>query len=285
MGDNYLRFSLLNKIKGTKTTCYITYFDYDELTNKQEFENSDTSLVDKVFKANWNNNDTPLILKNPEGSWFSYKYFTNSWYSLVLECADGGTLYPYLKENFTKLKWNDKYRLALQLASAIELADFGLAKKASEASNYSTEVYGLLPYIDPRNLSNIKHRGQPCIMDFKSDIYTCWENDPDERPSIKQVVSYLKSINQDINEETNSNKFMKTFYSIIQNGLLINITDSDDVEKIIDKLLVHLIKMHDEFGYGFAEVKQIIEQNIKNINQTLLNNIPNWKKAKESIKI
>ncbi|GET60475.1 kinase-like domain-containing protein [Rhizophagus irregularis DAOM 181602=DAOM 197198] len=97
------------------------------------------------------------------------------------------------------------------------------------------------------------------------NIYkACWENDPDERPSIKQVVSYLKSINQDINEETNSNKF----------------PDSDDVEKIIDELIVHLIKMHDEFGYGFAEVKQIIEQNINNINQTLLNNIPNWKKAR-----
>ena len=49
----------------------------------------------------------------------------------------------------------------------IKVADFGLAKKASEASNYSTEVYGLLPYIDPRNLSN-KHRGQPCIMDYGS---------------------------------------------------------------------------------------------------------------------
>ncbi|CAB4385518.1 unnamed protein product [Rhizophagus irregularis] len=113
-----------------------------------------------------------------------------------------------------------------------------------------------------------------------SNIYkACWEDDPDERPSIKQVVSYLKSINQDINEETNSNKFVKNeikretlnedfdyimmdddliidedfLNSIIQNDLLINITDSDDVEKIIDKLIVHLIKMHDEFGYGLQK--------------------------------
>lgn len=41
-------------------------------------------------------------------------------YSLVLEYADGGSLYSYLKENIKKLEWDDKYRLAFQLASAIE---------------------------------------------------------------------------------------------------------------------------------------------------------------------
>ncbi|PKC12589.1 hypothetical protein RhiirA5_411645, partial [Rhizophagus irregularis] len=163
-------------------------------------------------------------------------------------------------------------------------ADFGLAKKASEASNYSTEVYGLLPYIDPRSLSDIKHRVVESLFVMKvsiqydarlamnivggkreeiikgtpigySNIYkACWEDDPDERPSIKQVVSYLKSINQDINEETNSNKF----------------PDSDDVEKIIDKLIVHLIKMHDEFGYG------------KGIDQDLNKAVYWYKKAAEN---
>ena len=41
-------------------------------------------------------------------------------YLLVLEYADGGSLDSYLKEKFNKLEWSDKYRLALQLASAIE---------------------------------------------------------------------------------------------------------------------------------------------------------------------
>ena len=41
-------------------------------------------------------------------------------YLLVIEYADGGSLYSYLKEHFNKLEWNDKYRLALQLASAVE---------------------------------------------------------------------------------------------------------------------------------------------------------------------
>jgi serine/threonine protein kinase len=37
-----------------------------------------------------------------------------------LEYADGGTLNTYLNEHFNELDWNDKYRLALQLASAVE---------------------------------------------------------------------------------------------------------------------------------------------------------------------
>jgi serine/threonine protein kinase len=40
-------------------------------------------------------------------------------YLLVMEYADGGSLKNYLKNNFKKLTWNDKYKLAYQLASAI----------------------------------------------------------------------------------------------------------------------------------------------------------------------
>ncbi len=41
-------------------------------------------------------------------------------YSLVLEYADDGILNTYLKEHFYELDWNDKYQLALQLASAVK---------------------------------------------------------------------------------------------------------------------------------------------------------------------
>ena len=39
---------------------------------------------------------------------------------MVLEYADGGTLSDYLDRHFDELDWNDKYRLALQLAGAVE---------------------------------------------------------------------------------------------------------------------------------------------------------------------
>jgi serine/threonine protein kinase len=37
-----------------------------------------------------------------------------------LEYADSGTLNVYLKNHFNELDWNDKLRLAFQLASAVE---------------------------------------------------------------------------------------------------------------------------------------------------------------------
>ena len=40
-------------------------------------------------------------------------------YLLIMEYADGGSLPSYLKENFNKLNWDDKYQLAFQLASAV----------------------------------------------------------------------------------------------------------------------------------------------------------------------
>jgi serine/threonine protein kinase len=41
-------------------------------------------------------------------------------YTLVLEYADSGTLNTFLNNHFHELDWNDKYKLAYQLSSAVE---------------------------------------------------------------------------------------------------------------------------------------------------------------------
>ena len=55
------------------------------------------------------------------------------------------------------------------------MADFGLSKRISEASNYPKGVFGLLPYVDPKCLNhicNIKDGDQSYEINAKSDIYS-----------------------------------------------------------------------------------------------------------------
>ncbi|CAI2182909.1 2088_t:CDS:2 [Funneliformis geosporum] len=118
-------------------------------------------------------------------------------YSLVLEYADCGTLNAYLNKHFNELGWDDKYRLSLQLASAVEcihdcdivhcdlhadnilihqkiikLADFGLSKKIkkiAEESVNASKVFGILPYMDPKKLDDV-NKGYK--FNKKSDVYS-----------------------------------------------------------------------------------------------------------------
>ncbi|CAI2167841.1 18919_t:CDS:2 [Funneliformis geosporum] len=192
-----------------------------------------------------------------------------------MDYADGGTLRTYLKANFDKLTWGDKYTFASQLARAvsclheegivhgdlhsvsilirkgvIKLADFGLSKRIEAATNPESKLYDVMPYIDPKGFcgkNKDDDASQQFILNERSDVYSvgvllwelssgyppfyvrgkpyginlaeeisqghrekvifstpeeyvqiyteCWDNEPDNRPDMNQVVDKLDQLN------------------------------------------------------------------------------------------
>ncbi|RIB20921.1 kinase-like domain-containing protein [Gigaspora rosea] len=115
---------------------------------------------------------------------------------LVLQYANEGNLREYLKKKFKLLKWNDKLRIAKEIAQGIKylhenniihkdlnskhilinngemmLSDFGISKLLSQAeisTNIMDQGLPALPaYIDPKYLND-----QSYIRNEKSDIYS-----------------------------------------------------------------------------------------------------------------
>ncbi|GET50560.1 kinase-like domain-containing protein [Rhizophagus irregularis DAOM 181602=DAOM 197198] len=151
-------------------------------------------------------------------------------YILVLEYANGGNLRNYLKKNFVSLKWNNKVKMALDIASGLKflhlrkiihrdlhpknilvnngkllIADFGLSKKLEEVmTNSIANRMGMIEYIEPQCFKNIDigdgHREKPIegtLPTYQQLYQKCWDDKPESRPDIEEVYEILSQLNKD----------------------------------------------------------------------------------------
>ncbi|CAI2201327.1 3880_t:CDS:2, partial [Funneliformis geosporum] len=90
-------------------------------------------------------------------------------YSLVLEYADNDTLKGYLNKHFSELNWNDKFRLAFQLSSAVEcLYDENIIHRDLQSLVYQGKLQkASIPYVDPKLLNDKCY-----TLNKKSDVYS-----------------------------------------------------------------------------------------------------------------
>ncbi|RIA91148.1 kinase-like domain-containing protein [Glomus cerebriforme] len=130
-----------------------------------------------------------------------------------MEYADGGDLRRYLQKKISTLTWDDKLKLAYQIAEGIKymhgedilhrdlhsknivihqgeakIIDLGIAKSIEDETNLHLGVFGMIAYIDPKVLAdpsyNYKH-------DKRSDIYSLgvlmWELSSGHPPFISET--------------------------------------------------------------------------------------------------
>uniref|UniRef100_U9SUR3 Protein kinase domain-containing protein n=1 Tax=Rhizophagus irregularis (strain DAOM 181602 / DAOM 197198 / MUCL 43194) TaxID=747089 RepID=U9SUR3_RHIID len=216
----------------------IKYYEYYHFHNIEKINNDNFG---KVYRANWKNSEQYFVLKSLNIDNITVKEIIHELefcndvnlhvniirffgitskevrnnqakeYLLVMEYANGNSLRNYLKENFNKLTWEDKYEFAYQLTCAvshlhdkgisycglnpnnilihqntIKLTVFGLSKRAKELSNQKSD---LICYIEPKMLKPYllnSYSSNPYSLNQKSDVYSIgvilWEISSGQSP-------------------------------------------------------------------------------------------------------
>jgi serine/threonine protein kinase len=74
------------------------------------------------------------------------------------------------------------------------LADFGLSKRIHEVSSQQSNLFGVIPYIDPKKFNS----KTPYSLNKKSDVYSIgvllWEISSGHKPFYVEDISYDASL-------------------------------------------------------------------------------------------
>ncbi|GES93565.1 kinase-like domain-containing protein [Rhizophagus clarus] len=272
----------------------IKYYEYKDFSNIQEIG---TGGFAKVCRANWKKSHIRYALKSFikidnatvkaiaseiqlhrevdhhdnvirfYGVTTSIKENQRKEYSLVIEYADNGTLRNYLKENFKNLNWDDKYKLAFQLVHAVScLHDEGIIHRDLHSNNVGhPPFHDCIPYgVGLAIKISQGHRETP-ISETSKDyikIYTdCWNIEPDNRPTINQVIDKLKAV---IIKE---NIIIKDFHLYNDNKDIIQSLDNHQPNSDAEILENNYYHENSLQGIDFTKIKEIESLMLSN-NQT-----------------
>ncbi|GBC05719.1 hypothetical protein RclHR1_00640007 [Rhizophagus clarus] len=257
--DTEITNEWINWIEEAINKEHTKFYEYKQFSN---FQQIGSGSFGKVYRVNWRNLEKHLALK----SFFNLDNITmkeivhelkiqrqvdfhdniiryygitkfesenqlGNNYMLVMEYANGGSLRSYLKENFNKLTWDDKYCMAYQLACAIsflhnkgivhcglhsgnilvhqsiiKLANFGLSERIRVSSNFQSNLSEIAPYVDPKIFSKHKNNDnqltQMHLLNEKSDVYSVgvllWEMSSGQPPFYVEDEQYDESLNLEI---------------------------------------------------------------------------------------
>ena len=133
-----------------------------------------------------------------------------------MQYADGGDLRNYLQQNFSRLTWEDKIKLAYQITEGIKylhgenilhrdlhsknivihqgeakIIDLGIAKSTETETNLHPGVFGMISYIDSKLLEDYSNQ-----YNKKSAIYSLgvfmWELSSGKPPFIGENENILR---------------------------------------------------------------------------------------------
>ncbi|KAF0501391.1 kinase-like protein [Gigaspora margarita] len=226
----------------------INYFDYREFSNHEKIGAGGFSTV---VKAEWKSCELIVALKSIkfDTEMTEMKMFVKELqllqrvsfhpkinhfygvikesdgnYKMVLQFANNGNLRDYLARKFSSLQWEDKFRIAREIAKGLEfihankivhkdlhsknilvhddkmmIADFGLSKTVDIAGSNSN-MEGMPAFIDPQCFKNSSYK-----RTTKSDIYSfgviLWEISSGHKPFPKLSRTQIAiQIFQDVRE-------------------------------------------------------------------------------------